>query len=152
MFISLYTTSCLLGCLDAPAVSALPPQALPKLWCNSSRTMYSSTNDIWGTGLSELISMSVADPTTFCVTVDFIPGMFPSNERALDVLSHGQTFYCFHNLFHCRWQRWFVSTCLSAHSPVDWVKVLVKACSLSTTKPVNTVTLYGRRRAWIDFR
>jgi hypothetical protein len=23
-----------------------------------------------------------------------------------------------------------VSTCLSAHSPVDWVKVLVKACIL----------------------
>jgi hypothetical protein len=23
-----------------------------------------------------------------------------------------------------------VSTCLSAHSPVDWVKVLVKACTL----------------------
>ena len=28
MFVRLYTTSCLLGCLDAPAVSALPPQGL----------------------------------------------------------------------------------------------------------------------------
>ena len=30
--------------------------------------------------------MSVADPTTFCVTVDFIPGMFPSNESSMSSL------------------------------------------------------------------
>ena len=30
--------------------------------------------------------MSAADPTTFCVTVDIIPGKFPNNESSMSSL------------------------------------------------------------------
>ena len=68
--------------------------------------LLSSTNNVRGIELSELTFRGVAVPSSFCATVDSVPGRLPNSEPTmLSLMVSIYCFYCFCDLFRHRGQR-----------------------------------------------